>query len=433
MKRVVLIAALSAAAVIGCSDSSVGPGDGGFVTGEYVVFAWNDLGMHCLNDRYDKAVVLPPYNTLWAQVIRRGDPPQIVTAGLKVEYSISVNTYSYGKRDYGQFWDNADQIFRSFPGFAAPPADIGLAGKGLSGEMEASDGHFVAEGVPVTPVYDSGSWDPYQVALITVKNGDGDVVATTRATVPVSDEMNCKACHGAGPWDDIISDHDRLHATDLSDSIPFLCASCHGSPALGTEGIGSAGLYLSEAVHGAHSSRDATCYQCHPGEITRCSRSTNHTAEDGNCETCHGTLSEVASTIAGGRTPWIDEPECGKCHSDVPGLEPEGILFRNASGHGSVYCAVCHHSPHAMYPSELDADNFQPLQYQGYTGLVKTIGSCGVCHENSRGEPGDMDEFNEVHGGSSPERAIACHTCHTVVRDETPKWPHEWGWNDSRD
>ena len=41
----------------------------------YVVLAWNDLGMHCLNPTYDTAVILPPYNTVWAQVIQRGNPP----------------------------------------------------------------------------------------------------------------------------------------------------------------------------------------------------------------------------------------------------------------------------------------------------------------------------------------------------------------------
>jgi hypothetical protein len=35
-------------------------------TGGYIVFAWNDLGMHCLNPTYDSAVILPPYNTVWS-------------------------------------------------------------------------------------------------------------------------------------------------------------------------------------------------------------------------------------------------------------------------------------------------------------------------------------------------------------------------------
>lgn len=52
--------------------------------GSYVVLAWNDLGMHCYNPDFADLAVLPPYNTLWAQVIRVGDPPQIVTSGITV-------------------------------------------------------------------------------------------------------------------------------------------------------------------------------------------------------------------------------------------------------------------------------------------------------------------------------------------------------------
>ena len=51
----------------------------------YIVVAWNDLGMHCLNPSYDTAVILPPYNMIWAQVIKRGIPPKIVTTGITVE------------------------------------------------------------------------------------------------------------------------------------------------------------------------------------------------------------------------------------------------------------------------------------------------------------------------------------------------------------
>ncbi len=53
----------------------------------YVILAWNNLGMHCYNPDFSDLAVLPPYNTLWAQVIKVGDPPQIVTSGITVEYS----------------------------------------------------------------------------------------------------------------------------------------------------------------------------------------------------------------------------------------------------------------------------------------------------------------------------------------------------------
>src|SRR4030067_1083015 len=64
----------------------------------YIVLAWNDLGMPFFSPTYDKEVLLPPYNTLWAQVIKRGSPPEIVTTGVTLEYRIYANTYSYGKR-----------------------------------------------------------------------------------------------------------------------------------------------------------------------------------------------------------------------------------------------------------------------------------------------------------------------------------------------
>ena len=76
--------------------------------GEYVLLGWNDLGMHCYNKDFSNLGVLPPYNNLWAQVIRRGDPPQIVTEGISVSYAFPENTYSVGKSN---FWDYAKALF----------------------------------------------------------------------------------------------------------------------------------------------------------------------------------------------------------------------------------------------------------------------------------------------------------------------------------
>ena len=70
---------------------------------EYVVLSWNDLGMHCYNRDFKDLAVLPPYNNLWAQVIKVGDPPQIVTEGLEVTYSFPDNTYSVGKSNFWQY------------------------------------------------------------------------------------------------------------------------------------------------------------------------------------------------------------------------------------------------------------------------------------------------------------------------------------------
>lgn len=397
-------------------------------TGEFVVFAWNDLGMHCLNPTYDTAVILPPYNNLVAQVVQKGNPPAIVTAGLTVEYRILNNTYSSGKTDsfgavFAQFWNNALAVFG-----INLPVDKGLnlvdsgVHNGLSGQMLAKGDHFAADGIPLTPVDDAGKWDPYQVAEVTVKDASGNVLAMTRATVPTSDEINCQKCHGADPFNDLLQKHDQMHGTTLMAQKPVLCANCHGSPALGTNGKGSSGKYLSFAIHNSHASRGASCYDCHPGATTKCSRSIAHTSQDGGCTTCHGGMQQVADSIAGGRVPWASEPTCLSCHN-VSGVDTGSVLYRNAKGHGNVYCASCHGSPHAMVPTTQASDNYQAIQYQG---KAKAIGSCGACHSSSRGE--GLSEFAEKHGGASPKHRNACHICHTEVSSNTANWPHAYQW-----
>jgi hypothetical protein len=396
---------------------------------DYVVFAWNTLGMHCLNPTYDELVILPPYNTVQAQVVKRGNPPQIITTGLTVEYSLINNTYSYGKRSYGGFWTNFTALFGGTP----PANDIGLTGTALSGTMTVSSDHYVAEGMPVVPVDDAGVWDPFQVIEINVKDGSGKLLATTRATVPTSDEINCAKCHSSGPssvFTNILTSHDNALGTSLVNQKPVLCASCHGSPALGTNGPGSSGKYLSQAIHGFHASKNASCYDCHPGATTKCSRSLAHmgTNNDGNCITCHGDMANVASTIDNGRVPWVTEPKCVTCHTGVDGVETNDALYRNSTGHGNMYCTACHGSPHTMYPSNEAKDNYQPEHYQG--SKIKTIGSCGICHDSSRGQ-GSGGEFNGTHAGTNPSQTNACHVCHTAISDNTASWPHGYTWKNS--
>jgi hypothetical protein len=403
---------------------------------EYVVFAWNDLGMHCLNPNYDEAVLLPPYNTVWAQVVKRGNPPQIITEGLTAEYRIVDNTYSYGKTDdyggaFAGFWENSLALFGvALERDTGLNLDIPTLHNGLSGQMVAKAGpprHFQVNGIPVTPVNDSGVWNPYQVIEVTIKSG-ASVVAQTRATVPTSDEINCgkAGCHAIdrpGVFHNILVAHDNLHGSTLASSKPVLCADCHGSPALGRNAPGSSGRYLSAAIHGAHAPRGAACLDCHPGAITKCNRSLAHAAADGNCVTCHGSMTEIASSIDDGtRVPWVNEPKCVACHTGVSGVDTGTRLYRDAWSHGGISCAACHDSPHAMYPSREASDNYQPLQYQNSS---KTIGSCGVCHENSRG--GGGEEFGEEHGGPSG-KPTACRVCHTRVPTDTTEWPHKYEW-----
>lgn len=370
---------------------------------DYVVIGWNDLGMHCISPSYKELAILPPFNNLWVQVIQRGNPPKIVTSGITLEYSIANNTKVNGKTD---FWQYVKQLFG-----VSLTEGTGLTGNGLSGTMKLVGDHFEATGIPVLPYDDNMNWNPYQTAVVKLRTVAGGTPKKTEVVLPVSDEINCGQCHMQGmdgtvnlPVDslsgatgtldvdlNILMIHDYYHGRNGVTSIgpnlvemrPVLCAKCHSSNALaapGQPGVKS----LSLAMHGWHNgvdrAQDATCYSCHPGELTQCLRTgiggMGYLGDVPSCQTgsCHGGIAGMADP---GREPWLTEPTCEQCHGINYSTGAE--LYRHAKGHGGVYCTACHNSPHAWWPSKLWADNVQPSKLQHNNS---PIGDCGICHTN---------------------------------------------------
>lgn len=358
---------------------------------EWVVLAWNDLGMHCYNRDFQDLAVLPPYNTLWAQVIHVGDPPSIVTATVTVSYSFPDNTTSVTKSN---FWTYAQQLF----GLAKPlPPDVGLTGKGLAGEMDAHGDHFRAEGIPLTEFRDGETAPyPYQLALVVARDkATGVELARTQTVAPVSTEMKCDVCHSDGGVEDIATGrvetniltlHDKEHGehyppghtTPLMQRRPVLCAECHASNALGAPGQPEI-PNLSKAMHAKHADVETPaeegaanfCYNCHPGPATQCLRDVM--AQRGmNCTNCHGSMEQVAQNVS----PWLNEPRCDGCHT-APAYAQNQVLYRMSSGHGGVYCEGCHDSTHAIAPSTQLNDALKFVAWQGHAG---TLDTCTVCH-----------------------------------------------------
>jgi hypothetical protein len=342
---------------------------------DYIVLGWNDLGMHCYDRDYATLTVLPPYNNLFAQVIKRGDPPELVTIGIKVNYFFSDNTYSVGKTN---FWTFAFKIF----GVSLSP-NIGLAGKGLAGEMDLVTEYFVAQGVPVTEFSDSAPTTPqyFQLARMIVTDLSGTGLSQTNVVAPISSEMRCDVCHNSpSPTNfrlNILTEHDDEEGTHLvaqaNSGNPVLCANCHADPALGM--AGTPGLpSLSAAMHGQHAEETNNCYACHPGPLTRCLRDVMSQQFGLTCTSCHvGGMTALASRT---RTPWVDLPRCGNCHNAAH-TENAGKLYKQSTGHGGLYCEACHNSTHAITPSREANDNIQAIVLQGNAG---PIGKCTVCH-----------------------------------------------------
>ena len=358
--------------------------------GAYVLLGWNDLGMHCYNGDFQDIAVLPPYNTLYAQLVKRGDPPQIITQGVRVQYAFPDNTTSSNKSN---FWTYAPALFG-----VTLPDNVGLKGKGLADVMDAKTGYFIAEGIPLTEFSDSAPAvrQPYQLAVLTAKDTtSGQILATQTVVAPVSTEMHCDTCHAKGKepggiYDrvgmNILARHDGEEGTNLLNSRPVLCARCHSSNALGAPGV-SGVPSLSHAMHSLHADEVPStldgCYSCHPGPTTKCLRdvmsqtvtSTLDPNRKMNCIDCHGTMRQVAQNT----NPWLNEPRCDNCHTPTATQQftQNNALYRWSTGHGGIYCEACHDSTHAIAPSREPNDAIKFMRLQGHSGPIDT---CTVCH-----------------------------------------------------
>ncbi len=326
------------------------------------LIGWNNLGMHCMDDDYSVFSILPPYNVVDAQFINSSGKLATSDSGITVTYEAiadpdgSINRTSIGKTN---FWDYSQALF----GLTLEPQFLAF---------DALHDWFEAAGIPIAPIDDNGHSNPYPLMRLTAKSSAGTVLATTDVVLPVSGEMDCRACHGTGSgpaaepaagWAtdpnpsreyrlNILRLHDEKHlgtplytaalnargfttdglyASVIDHQKPVLCAACHQSEALpnsGYEGIPP----LTQAIHSEHaevispdsglplnsSINRSSCYQCHPGSDTRCLRGAmgSAVAADGSaamqCQSCHGTMSQVGAST---RTGWFDEPNCQQCHT----------------------------------------------------------------------------------------------------------------------
>ena len=408
---------------------------------EYVLLAWNNLGMHCISDSDAYWTLLPPANDLFAQLIRRGDSPEVVTKGVELTYAVEPGFENpAGQVD---FWKHAQSLFS----LAAPlPVNVGLSGNKVAGSMKPGpEGTaFEATLVPVVPYPDDGSFNPYPLFMVTAKDSaTGKVLATTRCVAPTSTEMGCKNCHG-GTWrvagvagfsgetsTDVLAVHDRINGTtllaDARAGRPHLCQSCHKDPILGAKGKDGL-ISFPAAIHGWHAhyltGRDETaCYRCHPSKntgATGCLRGV-HAGVGLTCVRCHGTLEDhalsllsyeknrgiiSAATLMQGlesrvvsskedinpRNPWVNEPDCLNCHVDfekpgsvtVSGFNtwtsgPEE-LFRVRTDDMGVRCEACHGSTHANYPAtNIYGRDRDNIPPLQYQGNTLPIGSNKAC------------------------------------------------------
>jgi hypothetical protein len=450
----------------------------------WTLIGWNDLGMHCMDSDYDVFSILPPYNTIHAQLVNPSGDLVTSGAGLAVTYeavadpSGSINTTSAGKTG---FWDHVAELF---PG-ASPPVDTGLTGSQMPGagntprpmQWEGGSDWFTAEGIPLTPTDDTGHSNPYPLMRLVARDSVGTVLATTDIVLPVSDEMDCRACHASGSaaaaapaggwvWDgdpehdyrrNILRLHDESRAGDSGWSTllatvgyepgglqatvtagrSILCATCHGSNAL--PGTGQPEVPpLTRAIHGGHataldpitgltldsSDNRSACYRCHPGSETRCLRGAMGAAVGPagdaamQCQSCHGGMSTVGAVD---RQGWFDEPTCQNCHTGTATHNNGQIRYTDAY----VAPGIPRDAVDTTFATEPDAPAPGVSLYRfsaGHHGL-----QCSACH----GSPHAI--YPAAHGNDNLQNIAIqghagtlgdCTACHASSPNTDAGGPH---------
>ncbi len=203
-----LVGLIAGTAMAGKPGSTTGGKPGKATT--YKVIAYNDLGMHCACPTSSSFLLLPPFNTIRAQVLQIGaNDPVLPTTGITVSYQMVENTDASLINDaYFSTWiAYAPKIFPGYQPLVNGKV-VGLTGNGLSGTMtyDATSKSWIATGIPAFPALTGTSTDvmtdplggpnrtPYLTANVTVKNTAGATLATTATTVPVA-FGGCCSCH----------------------------------------------------------------------------------------------------------------------------------------------------------------------------------------------------------------------------------------------
>lgn len=413
---------------------------------DYRVIGFNDLGMHCLDDDFSVLSLLPPFNVVHAQVIRKGPVPVLLgPAEVRVKYQAmadrtgSINTSSaLLPTRKTNFWRYVEPLFG-----VTLPRDQGLAGARMPGPANtprlfqsyaAGKGWFEAKGIPITSTDDSGAINPFPLMKVTAYDLSDRPLDSIPVVLPNASEFHCEVCHQTGSdaasdgfhgvpasdWsqrrnltlqvrENILILHDAMNGTKLFSQKPVLCAKCHYTAALDLAHTGPTGTqinpatgkpysFMSRAVHRHHGRPQLngvpipdeginTCYYCHPGTKTQCLRGVMSGAGM-VCQSCHGGLLAVARSS---RRPWKDLPKCQSCHTGDALSNYGGEIVRRVAyldGPDVATPLIPRNKRFAENPNPADPDRFLLFRDSlGHPGAGGAPGpACSACHGSPHAE-----------------------------------------------
>jgi hypothetical protein len=445
-------------------------------TGNYMLTAWNDLGMHCM-DGNDFSVfsVLPPYNNLHAQLKDKNGG--LIKSGVTVTYEATQGTdgkWNTTSSDKTNFWNYSQKLLG-----ASLATDTGLTGVKTPSRtpqpMHFNTTHqwWEAEGIPITPYNDDHSKNYYPLVKVVAKDSTGKILSQVTTVLPVSDEMDCRRCHESnaasndamprGGWVNhsdpekdykfnILRLHDEENPTAVSANTtalqakgynynnsgleatvnagtPIQCAACHKTNALPGVGIGLKAF--TQVIHGKHrnvtdplnglplndiNNRNA-CYTCHPGAQTECLRGAMGDAKDNagnNIMQCQSCHGNMSAVSSSARQGWLEEPNCQACHHD--GVQETSAIDPATN--------TLRHVIDTRFATNLNTPATGLSLYRFSTGHGDL--QCEACHGATHAiypahnADNKLSEGIQGHAGTLSE----CTSCHATVPNTTTGGPH---------
>jgi hypothetical protein len=418
-------------------------------TGTYKVLAWNDLGMHCACPGAQYFLILPPFNTIRAQVLLFGaNDPTVVSSGVTVSYAMSTTNetddYLINKDPYYQ--NIIAYSPKMFPGYQ-PVVNgkiVSISGAGLAGNMayNATPKAWEVVGIPAFPVptgdanldimtdpitSTGAKRNPYLTANITVKNSSGTTLATTSTVVPVA-FGGCCTCHitlagqngytkdPAGSFTYM----GKLHATKASAGRtpskidfslidpdgdgaggPIRCSWCHWDPAMGESaapGLAKVWPGYKILAGAGFTSADVKVSQYSFSDVLHKFHSQSSVV-----------LTQFDANIA---------KNCYDCH---PGNNVN--CYRGAMKSASIWCTDCHGDLNQRVATGQLAQPWQQSTLPTCNGPSAGITTAFTCHSSQTyPTPGTWNTglFGKFINSRGHKGSILCSTCHGSPHAEAP-------------
>lgn len=444
--------------------TDTGTGTGVVLSGDYVSLAVNDLGMHCADLDYQVFSILPPYNVLHGQVIKKGKTPELMD-------NSQVELYYRAARN---------------PADGIPPDAITTTSSNVDGYFKSNFWDAAQTGrVAYDPLYPEGVLDSFDLPVDRglpapdvekLYLGDG-ALAAHQQEMPGTDNVP-QLFHG------YINDFPFFTQTPFgyvaeglnrhtAEGIPILpAADPQGNPPVVYESAyplmqvtavakgndpANADNHLSSVRAVVPVASEADCQMCH--------------ADQDVCNTSQATMGMECSGVAStGADTWFEVVSAEDINAGnvVPGSTPQQIVINAAkinilrlhdAKHATtldqtrnVVCASCHYSP-ALDLAQLgpnDDNGKEQTQHISmsramhghhgeYTDLFpdmpspvgrnmldaqKILGeTCYACHPGKR---------TQCLRGAMTKSNIVCQDCHgnmQQVGNDFTKTPHSLSWD----